>query len=303
MTSNAREACRLSSWFFQVPGRIFMETRGKREAPAQNLTLKHLVITDSGAGGNEDGIKLSGIRHFRIENCRIERWGQKGSGIDHVGCSDGVISDSLLVHENLPTGSGVQAKGGSRNISILRTRFVNAGGRSVNLGGSTGLAYFRPRDAPFEAKNLAVIDCHFTGSTAPIAFVGIDGGLVRNCTLENPARWAVRILQESTDDRFVRCRDGIFERNRIFYDPGQISTLVNVGAETESESFRFRGNLWLSENDEAPDSADKPKLPVPEIDGSSSKDAAGAQGAGVRWLHPQVKGWGPDSARDKKKEK
>ena len=40
----------------------------------------------------------------------------------------------------------------------------------VNIGGSTGRAYFRPRPEGFEAKDITVEDCTFVGSGA--AFVG-----------------------------------------------------------------------------------------------------------------------------------
>lgn len=262
---------------------------GEYEKPSPNLTLKHLKVINCGTDGNHDGIKLSGIRNFRVERCHIEKWGEKGSGIDHVGCSQGVISDSVLIHGDFPAGSGIQAKGGSHDIKILRTRFVNAAGRSVNLGGSTGIAYFRPPNAPFEAKNLVVADCHFTGSMAPIAFVGIDGGLVRHCSLENPTRWVVRVLQESTDERFVRCRNGIFERNRITYDPNQISTLINVGAETEPDSFLLRGNSWIQRGGNAGGHGGNRSLPIPEVDGGFVLSSAASKASGIRWLHPRVR--------------
>ena len=261
---------------------------GNSETPGRFLTLKHLEIRDSGSDGNEDGIKLSGIRDFRIERCDIKRWGKKGSGIDHVGCADGIISDNRLLQENLPTGSGIQAKGGSSDLRILRNRFVNCAGRSVNLGGSTGIPYFRPPDATFEARNLTVTDCHFSGSIAPIAFVGIDGGLVRHCTVENPQRWVIRILQESTDARFIPSRNGIFERNRIQFDPSQISTLVNVGAKTNPDSFLSRGNSWVSSENGSEIPIDPDRFPIPVVDQEVSGGPASGF-AGTRWLHPQVR--------------
>ncbi len=254
---------------------------GNFETPAQFLSLKHLEISEVGADGNQDGIKLSGVRHFRVENCRIEKWGERGSGIDHVGCSDGVISDSTLIHETGPMGSGIQAKGGSHDLRILRNRFIHTGGRSVNLGGSTGLPYFRPPNAEFEAQNLTVVDCHFSGSTSPIAFVGVDKALVRNCTIENPGRWVVRILQESTQARFLPCRNGRFERNLIQYDPSQIFTRVNIGSNTEPDSFVFRGNSWKSSS-----SSPQSNLPLEEID-EDHGDAPTEPGyPGHRWIRP-----------------
>jgi hypothetical protein len=40
-------------------------------------------------------------------------------------------------------------------IVIQRCRFENAGNRSVNIGGSTGLEFFRPKADGYEAKDIA----------------------------------------------------------------------------------------------------------------------------------------------------
>jgi len=45
--------------------------------------------------------------------------------------------------------------------------------------------------------------------------VGVDGSTVRRNTIYLPGRWAVRILQENRDPRFVPCRRGAFEANLI----------------------------------------------------------------------------------------
>ena len=52
-------------------------------------------------------------------------------------------------------GSGIQAKGGTSDIVIRANRFESAGGRALNLGGSTGLEFFRPQPpGTVEAQNL-----------------------------------------------------------------------------------------------------------------------------------------------------
>lgn len=83
----------------------------------------------------------------------------------------------------------------------------NAGGRGLNIGGSTGTAYFRPKSQGYEAKDITVKDCTFLGSMSPIAFVGVDGAHVHHNTFYWPTRWLFRILQENQDPQFTPCRN------------------------------------------------------------------------------------------------
>jgi polygalacturonase len=154
-----------------------IDDSGSTSTPARDVVLKNIAVRDVGPRGNRDGIKLSGVNNFRIENCQIERWGSSGSAIDVVGCRNGVVKGCKFL-DGGESANGVQTKGGSSEIVIQRCRFQNAGGRAVNLGGSTGLAYFRPANAEFEAASITVEDCEFIDGTAAIAFVGVDGALV-----------------------------------------------------------------------------------------------------------------------------
>jgi hypothetical protein len=98
-------------------------------------------------------------------------------------------------------GFGIQVKGGSSNIRIVRCRLEHAGSRAIQLGGSTGLQFFRPPlkagQEHAEARNLTVEGCTIIGSTGAIAFVGVDGAIVRFNKIYRPKRWAIRILQET----------------------------------------------------------------------------------------------------------
>jgi hypothetical protein len=237
---------------------------------AHHITLHGLRISDIGADGNNDGIKLSGVWDFIVSDCTIERWGTRGgSAIDLVGCHRGRIEANLIRH-NMPAPpncTGVQAKGGSSNIVIRSNRFEHAGGRGVNLGGSTGLAYFRPALAPdgdhAEARDLLVEGNHFLGGLSAVAFVGVDGAVVRFNTIEHPARWPLRILQENKTPGFVPSRRGHFTDNLIIVESSR-ALEANVGAGTAPESFLFARNAWY--NAEAPDRS-RPTLPAAEVDG------------------------------------
>jgi len=219
-------------------------------------------VTQIGPSGNRDGIKLSGVTDFRIERCTLRRWGDGGSGIDMVGCHRGVITGCTLAQGEGIGGEGIQAKGGTTRIVIRGNRFEEAGGRGVNLGGSTGLAFFRPKVEGYEAQEIRVEENLFVGCQAPIAFVGVDGAVVRRNTLYRPRKWALRILQETTAPGFVPCRNGVFSENIIvFRSDAWAEGGVNIGPNTAPETFRFARNVWYCED--RPERS-RPSLPTAE---------------------------------------
>lgn len=237
---------------------------------SEGICLENIKVYDLPAG-NHDGIKLSGLAGFLVEKCTVERWG--GSAIDMVGCRNGIVSDCTF-----KTGgsSGIQMKGGTRSVVVKWCRFEDCGERSLNIGGSTGLPYFRPpietiaAGSRYEAKEIDVHHCTIIGSVSPIAFVGVDGANVRFNTIYRPGRWAIRILQETSTPDFVRCRNGVFESNLIaFQSDSWASGGVNIGGGTEPSSFRFARNFWYCEDQP---SRSKPNLPTEELDGVYGKD-------------------------------
>lgn len=246
---------------------------GSYDTPAHHMVLKGLRVAEVGPQGNRDGIKLSGVDDFRIEDCLIERWGDGGQGIDMVGCHRGVIEGCTLRFEE-GKGYGVQAKGGSSQILIRRCRFEHAGHRAVNLGGSTGLQFFRPPlkkgEEHAEARDITVEGCTFIGALAPIAFVGVDGAKVRFNTLYRPRRWALRILQETTAEGFVPCRRGEFTDNIVVFRSDEwFEGGVNIGPHTAPQTFRFARNFWYCLD--RPERS-RPSLPVEEQEGVYGKD-------------------------------
>lgn len=251
-------------------------------ASAREITLRQLRLQNIGGDGNHDGLKLSGLWDFRVLNSTIDRWGIKGgSGIDMVGCHRGLIESNLVRHltPEPPNCTGVQGKGGSSKLTIRRNRFESAGGRSINIGGSTGPQFFRPPlvagQEHAEARNLIVEGNYFIGSNVPIAFVGVDGAQVRFNTIENPGRWAIRILQENKAPGFVPSRKGAFTDNLILFDSSRWSEGgVNVGGGTAPETFEFARNWWLATDQPA---RSRPRLPTPEKDGVYGRPRAEAQ--------------------------
>ena len=249
---------------------------GNQPGGAKGIVLRDLTIIGAGPEGNRDGIKLSGLDNFIVERCRVEAWGRSGSGIDMVGCHDGVVRQCVFERDadgyaKAIMSNGVQMKGGSARVSVQRCRFVRAGGRGVNLGGSTGAPYMRPANTDAEARDLTVEDCYFEGVMAPVCFVGVDGAKVTHNTIVNPGKWVIRILQENRGAAFVPSRKGSFTDNIVVYQSGSLGEAVNTGPGTEPATFTFARNVWFS-GDRPAASQRQIRLPVAEEKGEHGRD-------------------------------
>jgi hypothetical protein len=283
---------------------INIDDGGTHESPTHDIVLDNIRVSDIGPKGNLDGIKLSGVNDFVVRRCRVEGWG--GQAIDMVGCHRGLIEDCEFVgKEGFSQAHGPQTKGGSSQITIRRCWFHDAGSRAVNIGGSTGRAYFRPPGAQYEAKEIVVEGCTFVGSMAPIAYVGVDGAVVRYNTLYYPETWVVRILQETRDPGFAPCGNGRFERNLVVFRRSDIRTFVNVGPGTAPETFRFSDNFWYCQD--RPE-ASKPQLPVLEENGVYGRDPR-LDATGSKHLKPRdpvaarygASAWKPERAATRRR--
>jgi len=250
---------------------------GDYDQSAHHITLRRLRIAGMVEGpGNRDGIKLSGVADFRVEDCRVENWGSAGQGIDLVGCHRGMFANCVIRHRTSEDGVGIQMKGGTSDIVVRGCRFYRAGARAVNIGGSTGLEFFRPPLATegsgphAEARNVRVEGCTFVGGAAAVAFVGVDGATVRFNTIYRPQRWALRILQETRAPGFVPSRGGKFTDNLIVFRKGEWAEGgVNIGPGTAPQTFTFARNVWYCEDEPA---RSRPTLPAPETSGVYGKD-------------------------------
>jgi len=231
---------------------INIDDGGSYDTPTEHLVLRGLTVAGAGSGGNNDCIKLSGVDRFFVLDSEV--WGcNRGEIIDMVGCHEGYIAGNYF-HD--PVATGVQAKGGSADILIHANVFADIPGRAVNAGGSTGLEFFRPLDAPYEAARIRVLANVFVrnGSMggAAIAYVGCDGCVFAHNTVVEPRTWVARILQETTGDRFVPSRNGLFINNLVVLRQADLRTFVNVGVGTAPETFVFGSNFWYA-LDQSPD--------------------------------------------------
>lgn len=247
-----------------------IDDAGRPDKPSHHITLKNLRVEDVGPKGNVDGIKLSGVQDFQVIDCTVERWGSGGSAIDMVGCQRGEIRGCTFKNGG---SNAVQMKGGSFEIAVRRCTFEDYGERGVNIGGSTGTDSFRPAvksmpaNGRYEAKDIRVEGCTFFGGSAAIAFVGVDGAVVRFNTIVRPERYALRILQENTGEGFVPSRNGKFESNVVVFALGRGG--INIGPNTAANTFQFSKNWWYCED--RPERS-RPALPVAETDGQYGRD-------------------------------
>ncbi len=247
---------------------INIDDGGKGDSVTEGITVDGVQVFEIGPRGNCDGIKCSGLDRLTIKNCHIEGWG--GQGIDLVGCHNVEITNCKLVgRDGFSASAGVQMKGGTADVVVEKCHFLNAGERPLNAGGSTDADFFRPRDAKHEAARLIMRHNTIEGSLCAAAFVGVDGGEFSNNTILFPTKWVFRILQENTSAGFAPCRDVKIQNNRIVFRRSQVQTEVNVGDNTEPESFQFDGNTWFAEDRPA---ASKPRLPVSETNGVYGSD-------------------------------
>lgn len=244
----------------------------------RHLVFRDLDIRDIGEGGNNDCLKLSGVNEFWVLDSHFSGCGggMAGSGIDMVGCHQGLIARNDFV-DMLQSGNAVQAKGGCDDVEIRANRFVDAGSRTINLGGSTGFEFFRPplgAGENFEARDIRVVANLIRGSDAPLAFVGcVQCSAIHN-TIVDPTNWVLRILQETVstaEHTFAPARDGRFVDNIVYFTRAELSTAVNVGPDTAPETFELASNLWYAHD--APEQSDPSgELPVPEAGGIYGQD-------------------------------
>jgi hypothetical protein len=167
----------------QTGNGLNIDDGGSFDTPAHHVHIRHCTFEDLAVSGNNDLCKLSGLDSFRIEECLFRNGAAGGSGIDMVGCHWGEIRENRF--ENLGSNS-IQAKGGTRYITIAGNVFRNGGQRTLNLGGSTGAAFFRPQGANYEAADLDVHANIIEGSWAAIAYVGSQRVRVWNNTIYQP---------------------------------------------------------------------------------------------------------------------
>lgn len=244
----------------------------------RGIVLRGLFVHDIGSGNN-DCLKLSGVNEFVITGSEFTVCGgsMSGSGIDHVGCHQGVVAFNHF-HDMPESGNAVQTKGGSADIQIHGNLFERAGYRAVNMGGSTGFEFFRPPLDPAgvnaEASDIRTTANVFVGGDAQVAFVGCTGCLAANNTMIDAEHWVMRVLQETVSTgeyMFAPSGNNSVVNNVVVFSRAVVGVVINIGGDTAPETFTFANNLWFASD--APDQSD-PQLPAAENGGIVGVDPA-----------------------------
>lgn len=262
---------------------INIDDGGSFATPSTNVTLRGLTVRNVGAGGNNDGIKLSGVTGFHVDRVQVSNWGAGGSAIDMVGAHNGLIENSWFHHPTLSGGgSGVRPKGGSKNITIRANRLELPGGngRPLQAGGSTGAAFFRfiDGDSGYEADNIIVEGNIVAGGVTGASYVNIDGGNFHHNAFVQPSSWIIRILNEAPG--LVETQNGVFADNVVLFDNGIGSSFVNVGPNTQPATFTFARNTWFNVDNPA---ASTPNLPAAESGGIIGVDPVLDEDGVIPW--------------------
>ena len=242
---------------------------------AQYQIFRNLYIHHVGGTGNQDCLKLSGVNDYFVLDSEFAfcGGGGSGSGIDHVGCHQGLIAGNFF-HDM--SANAIQVKGGSEDILIYANDMLNCGERAINIGGSTGFEYFRPplstTQPNYEARDIRVIANVIEGSVTPLAFVGAVDSLAANNTLVDPTNWLMRILQETTTGGELRI-PGLWEQHRSQQPVLLQSADLNSPGHQHwpvhrPGTFTFAHNLWYAHDEPA---QSQPDLPVAETAESSGR--------------------------------
>lgn len=249
---------------------------------ARFVVFRNLDVHDTGRrpSGVANCLKLAGVNDIAVLHSRFARCGNgPGSGalgVDGVGVHRAQVSFNRFEANGY---GGVQFKGNSADIEISSNTFAEVGWRGVNMGGSTGDAFFRPppveSSANAEAARIRVMANTFVGGESAAAFAGcVDCQFVHN-TVVDPSKWPLRILQEMLSHgrfTFTPASRGLIAGNIFYFKRSDVNAGedINVGADTDSASFSLARNLWFAHD--APEES-RPRLTT--FKGSHSRSIVG----------------------------
>lgn len=257
--------------------------------PSENIDIRNVELRNGGG----DGIKLTGVVEFHIDQVKVVGWGGSWTAVNFIGSQNGVVERSYFENTTPGSGTGVQAKSGSADIIIRANRFVNANERSIQIGGSGGGEFFRPQPpgnvhaAGIVAEGNVILNNGNLGQgiRAAASFVNVGDGTFRNNVVYRPSVYAFRILKENPNPPFIDTQNGVIRDNILLWNQGDLSGAVNVGSRTLPATFTFEANQWFNMTSPA---NSKPTLPVAEIDGVYGLDPQ----VDLRGITPWDFSWG-----------
>jgi len=216
--------------------------RGGQVERSHHIVLRNLVVKDSGYELNSDGMKLSGCDDTLIENCKVIRWSRDGCAIDMMRCQRVMVEGCEL--DGCRWGLiGMQAKGGSSNITFRRCKVQGFIERGIQVGGSSSVDLVWPPTADYEAAKIEVTECEVVEGEASVTVVNAKSVRIEDCRFIQPTRWFLRLLPESLIKDVVQSQD-IEVRGNYFLIHRSMVSVMNTKVPMTSRTIRFIDNAW-----------------------------------------------------------
>jgi parallel beta-helix repeat protein len=197
-------------------------------------------------------------------------------------------------------GDGSHCKGGAKNITYEKNRFINCAAGGLDVGGDTGPQFFCPLGAPWEADSIKVYSNIFIGGTTGIRLSACHNSSIYNNTCFKTTQFAFRSLNASSNN-ITLANNHI--SNNIFTTEGAYGIYMNASADGDYATEFFENNLFHDYKRADPSSINWSEMPGVNVSGSiigdpMFKDTAGrdfsllsgspAMGAGAELLEPMA---------------
>jgi hypothetical protein len=216
--------------------------RGAQVERSHHIVLRNLVVKDSGYELNSDGLKLSGCDDTLIENCKVIRWSRDGCAIDMMRCQRIMVEGCELDGCRWSL-IGMQAKGGSSNITFRRCKVQGVITRGIQVGGSSSVGLVWPPTADYEAAKIELKACEVVEGEASVTVVNAKSVRIEDCRFIRPTRWFFRLLPESEIKDVVQSQD-IEVRGNSFLIHRSMVGVMNTKIPMSSRTIRFIDNAW-----------------------------------------------------------
>jgi hypothetical protein len=206
------------------------------------IVIENCTFTDlnnTGKSGNTGAcLKIDGTDNFRVLNCSFINGTFITDGIGLNADRNGVVSHCTF--ENMP-GDGSHCKGGSKNITYEKNLFVNCSTCGLDVGGETGLQFFCPLGATWEADSIKVYANVFISGSTGIKLSSCHNSFIYSNTCFKSTSFAFRSLNTSSNGITL---DNNQVYNNIFttYSPNHI--YLNASANFDYSTEYFKNNLF-----------------------------------------------------------
>lgn len=247
-----------------VTNGIHIDDGGTYDTPSHHITISGVVVRHTGNWGTQNGIRLSGVNDFRIENTTVQDWGYSGTGIELTGTHRGVIENNTLSDSSTQGNSGIKIAGGSSTIAVRGNQLTNASRVAIQVGGNTPRQNFRTNESTiqFEARNVMIERNVIIGSQTAIVFNGSDTTIVSNNTIHLPSNWIFQVVKENNTSGMLSTRNTMITGNLITFRSSDRVEALSAGANTSPSTFFFTQNWWYSIDNP---SQSKLSLPTAEL--------------------------------------